>query len=178
MPKLALSLSGDTSSAAGLTAGNMQFARQLGATHVVFSDEAGKMVPNEEGFWHEGDLRSVRERVEAGGLELAAIENFPAQHWDKILLGAEGREEQLANLSRTIVRLALLLVLPTSSSPLDFPPRWIGGRRPTWAGRASRAWDTTSAFRGSSAGATPSRGAAPPPRAGTRPTLTISCPCL
>ena len=108
MPKLALSLSGDTSSAAGLTAGNMQFARQLGATHVVFSDEAGKMVPNEEGFWHEGDLRAVRERVEAGGLELAAIENFPAQHWDKILLGAEGREEQLANLSRTIVRLALL----------------------------------------------------------------------
>ena len=122
MPKLALSLSGDTSSAAGLTAGNMQFARQLGATHVVFSDEAGKMVPNEEGFWHEGDLRAVRERVEAGGLELAAIENFPAQHWDKILLGAEGREEQLANLSRTIVRLALLSVLPTSSSP------WISPR--------------------------------------------------
>ena len=85
MLKLALSLSGDTSSAAGLTAGNMQFARQLGATHVVFSDEAGKMVPNEEGFWHEGDLRAVRERVEAGGLELAAI------HMGNVWMGTGAR---------------------------------------------------------------------------------------
>ena len=104
-PKLSIHLGGSTRATSGLTPGNLQFAAQLGVTHIVTSDEAGEMIPKHNGFWAVEDLVAVRERVEAGGLTLAAIENFPADHWDRILLGADGREEQLENLGRTITNM-------------------------------------------------------------------------
>ena len=105
-PKLALSLGSDRSAVNGLTQPNLAYAAQLGVTHVVFSDEAGLWLDKAEGFWHEDELRGVRETVEAAGLHIAAIENFPADHWDQILLGREpGRSRQIENLRRTIVNM-------------------------------------------------------------------------
>jgi mannonate dehydratase len=43
--------------------------------------------------------------VEGYGLTLEAIENFPPAHWDKILLGASGREEQIENIKKTITNM-------------------------------------------------------------------------
>ena len=48
-PKLALSLNGDVASTSGLSPQNLQFARQLGATHVVFSDDFGHMLRKADG---------------------------------------------------------------------------------------------------------------------------------
>ena len=95
-PKLSIHLGGSTRATSGLTPENLQFAAQLGVTHIVTSDEAGEMIPKTDGFWAVDDLVAVRKRVEAGGLTLAAIENFPADHWDRILLGAEGRAQPWA----------------------------------------------------------------------------------
>eukprot|EP01051_Picozoa_sp_SAG22_P003911 SAG22_NODE_199_length_15450_cov_11.690704_7_plen_332_part_00 len=47
----------------------------------------------------------MRAKLEAGGLVCEAIENFPPVHWDKVLLGAPGREEQMENLKRTITNM-------------------------------------------------------------------------
>ena len=105
-PKLALSLGSDRSAVNGLNESNLQYAAQLGATHVVFSDEAGLWLDKSAGYWQEDELRGVRETIEAGGLRIAAIENFPADHWDQILLGREpGRTRQMLNLRRTIANM-------------------------------------------------------------------------
>ena len=107
MVQLALSLNGDLKGKSGISAANLQFAQQLGVTHVVFSDDYGHLLSKSDGFWHYQELLAVKRRIEAGGLRLAAIENFPADHWHHIIMGTEGREVQMQNLSKTITNMGL-----------------------------------------------------------------------
>ncbi len=77
---------------------DMRFVRQLGVTHVVtrFPLLAGR------GIWEFADLLRLRTYVESFGLKLEAIENFPQSFWHKILLGEQGRDQQMENLKQTV----------------------------------------------------------------------------
>jgi mannonate dehydratase len=76
---------------------DLKFVRQLGVTHVVAHTPAlgGDT-------WEFADLLRLRKYVNAFGMELEAIENFPIQFWYKILLGAPGREAQMENLKKIV----------------------------------------------------------------------------
>ena len=80
------------------------FAQQLGLTSIQFhtpSDLAGR-----PGHWELDELIHLRERCEAAGLVVEGIENVPFRHWDKVLLGEPGREQQLEDYRTTIRNMA------------------------------------------------------------------------
>ena len=55
-----------------------------------------------DGEWSTENLRALRERVEAEGLRLNAIENVPVSFYEDVMLNGPNREEQLAKMKRTI----------------------------------------------------------------------------
>lgn len=77
---------------------NLKFARQIGVTHIV----AWMPLPEGNGWWEFEDLQRLRRKVESFGLQLAALENLPPGHWDRILLGEPGRDAQIENVKRTL----------------------------------------------------------------------------
>ena len=83
--------------------GHLRLARQLGCESVV----AWMPLPPGDGVWHVADLRRIKTQANAHGLELAAIENLPPAHWDKILLGEPGRDQQMANVAQTVRNLGI-----------------------------------------------------------------------
>lgn len=76
----------------------LALARQLGCDSIV----AWVPLPAGDGVWHTEDLVRLKNQVNKHGMELAAIENPHPAHWDKILLGEDGRDEQLENFAQTI----------------------------------------------------------------------------
>lgn len=52
--------------------------------------------------WSEENLLALREHVEDHGLRLNAIENFPISFYDDVMLGRDGRDEQIEHLKHTI----------------------------------------------------------------------------
>jgi mannonate dehydratase len=80
------------------------FAQQLGLTSVQF--HTPNDLPGESGHWSVDELRALRERCEAAGLVVEGIENVPYRHWDKVLRGAPGRDEQLEHYRTTIRNMA------------------------------------------------------------------------
>jgi mannonate dehydratase len=106
-----------------LTRENFQFARQTGATHIVahlvdyFKGGAHNPGDNQptgtelgwglagdpEQLWSAGELRELRQAVEAEGLKLEAIENFDPAHWHDVLLDGPKRNRQIENV-KTIIR--------------------------------------------------------------------------
>src|ERR1700744_156111 len=105
-----------------LTRENFQFARQAGATHIVahlvdyFKGGAQNPRNNQptgtdRGWGQAGDplrlwplqeLVSLRQEINAAGLELEAIENFDPAHWHDILLDGPKRKQQIENLKKLI----------------------------------------------------------------------------
>lgn len=88
----------------------LQYIRQLGVkdvlinmyrTSLIDSDYKEPPLPGRE-FWEFRDLVQLRNRIEDAGLRLNAIENLPMSHYDKVMLGRDGREEQIENVKRTI----------------------------------------------------------------------------
>jgi mannonate dehydratase len=80
------------------------FAQQLGLTGIQFhapSDLAGR-----PGHWELDELIDLRDRCAAAGLVVEGIENVPFRHWDKVLLGEPGREQQLESYRTTIRNMA------------------------------------------------------------------------
>lgn len=75
------------------------YARQLGISTLQMNTPA---IPGEDGYWHESDLRRLRDEVAAEGLVLEALENVPIHFYDKVMLGRPGWEDQLDNYCRTI----------------------------------------------------------------------------
>jgi mannonate dehydratase len=125
------------------TPANMQFCRQLGITHIIGSGGPSGFPGNpgpDLGYWRYEDLVAYREYVEHHGLVLEAIENFPPRHWDKILLGAEGREAQIENLKKTITNMGKAGI-GTMGYCFTLTGTW--GRNPTVArgGAASQGWN-------------------------------------
>jgi len=108
-----------------VTSDNLEFACQAGATHIVahlvdyFKDSQGN--PNSdqptgtvrgwgnagdpERIWTLEELEALRSKVNAAGLELAAIENFDPAHWYDVLLDGPAKSEQLENLKIIIRRM-------------------------------------------------------------------------
>ena len=84
-----------------LTPENLRYAVQLGVTHVIVHTP---MLGERGVLEYEGLLR-MREFVESFGLQIAGIENLPRDHWDDILNGRAGREEQMARVAETIENL-------------------------------------------------------------------------
>jgi mannonate dehydratase len=112
------------------------FAQQLGLTSVQFhtpSDLSG-----ENGYWGVDELVALRERCEAAGLVVEGIENVPYRHWDKVLRGLPGRDEQLDNYKTTIRNMAEAGIpvlghhfVPTYVWRTDLQARGRGGARVT-----------------------------------------------
>ena len=108
-----------------LTRENFQFARQVGATHVVahlvdyFKGGAHNPRDNQPTgtargwglagdpatLWSLEELVALRREVEAAGLKLEAIENFDPAHWYDVLLDGPNKRPQLENLKTIIRRL-------------------------------------------------------------------------
>lgn len=81
-----------------LTDEHLAFARQCGAEDIQMNTP--KMPGTER--WEYDDLLALRCRAEEHGLRLIALENVPGKFYDKIMLGLEGRDRQLENMTATI----------------------------------------------------------------------------
>lgn len=103
-----------------LNSEHYKFAKQCGATHLVIHlvdyfghneknadqpigdskgwGKAGSM----DGLWSYEELKSIKEEINAHGLELEAIENFDPAHWYDVLLDGPRRDRQLENLKELI----------------------------------------------------------------------------
>ncbi|MCC6445996.1 MAG: mannonate dehydratase [Armatimonadetes bacterium] len=77
---------------------HLKFARQIGVTHIV----AWMPLPAGNGVWEFQDLLRLRCYIESFGLKLAALENLPPTHWDKVLLSEPGRDRQIENVQTTL----------------------------------------------------------------------------
>lgn len=86
-----------------LTEENLQFARQIGVTHLVFTRP--RLLAAGGAYYDYMRLVQLRTRVEAAGLKVAAIQNVPSEWYDKIRYGLPGRDEQIANYCRTVTNL-------------------------------------------------------------------------
>lgn len=76
----------------------LKMARQFGCKSIV----AWVPLPEGDGIWQKHDLEHLKQQVNKFDMELAAIENFHPGHWDHIVLGEEGREQQMKNIQQTI----------------------------------------------------------------------------
>lgn len=79
----------------------LEFARQLGVDNVIIHTPGLRG----HGYWDFNHLLNLRTRIEAAGLNLYAIENIPRDHYDKVLAGKLGRDEQIENVCRTITNM-------------------------------------------------------------------------
>lgn len=80
----------------------LRFIKQLGVDDLIvwgntFRAAAGG--PDELTF---KELLALRGRVEDAGLRLVAIENVPLPFYDRVILGADGRDAQIAHFQATI----------------------------------------------------------------------------
>ena len=81
-----------------LTDEMIRFAAQVGATGIQVNSPP---LPGET-HWEEADLRALVEQVEAAGLRFEAIENVPTHFYHKVMLGLDGRDEQIEAYCKTI----------------------------------------------------------------------------
>lgn len=88
-----------------LTEENLQFARQIGVTHLVL-DVPTYLAADDGPYYDYARIVQARSRVEAAGLEVAAVQNVPATWYDRIRYGAPGRDEQIDYYCRTLTNLA------------------------------------------------------------------------
>ena len=83
-----------------LTDERLAFIKQIGVDDFqmnFYHDPA-----SQDGYLALDYLKSLRERGEAAGLRLAAIENVPTTFYDKCMLGLPGRDQQIDNMHKTI----------------------------------------------------------------------------
>ena len=84
-----------------LTDEKLDFIKQIGVDDFQMNMLGGGPSLG-DGFFELGPLVSLRERGEAAGLRLAAIENVPTSFYDKAMLGLPGKDEQIDNMTKTI----------------------------------------------------------------------------
>ena len=75
----------------------LAFARQLGLASIQVNTPR---LPGER-RWEYDDLIALRQRCEAAGLRLEAIENVPSEFYERAMLGQPGRDEEIENLQAT-----------------------------------------------------------------------------
>ncbi|MCH2570739.1 MAG: mannonate dehydratase [Planctomycetes bacterium] len=76
----------------------LSFVKQCGVDDFLLNTPK---LPGKE-RWEFQDLLQLRTRAENAGLRLMSLENVPMCFYDKIMLGLEGRDAQLTNMSETI----------------------------------------------------------------------------
>jgi mannonate dehydratase len=81
-----------------LTDDKLRFAAQIGVRGIQMNTP---LLPGET-HWEEKDLRALVSKAEASGLTLEAIENVPVHFYDKVMMGAPGRDEQIENYCKTV----------------------------------------------------------------------------
>jgi mannonate dehydratase len=106
-----------------LDADHFRFARQCGATHLVFhlvdyfrsarnnkpgdqplGDDSGwGRAGDADKLWSFEEIYAIQTAAAAHGLKIEAIENFDPAHWHDVLLDGPKRAQQIENL-KTIVR--------------------------------------------------------------------------
>lgn len=79
------------------------FAKQIGITSVQFNTPH---LPVYNNTWKLEDLVALKKACDAEGLRCEAIENVPIEFYDKVLLGLEGRDEQIENYQQLIRNMA------------------------------------------------------------------------
>ena len=85
-----------------LTDEKLRFAVQIGASGIQMNNPT---LPG-DAYWEEGDVRALVDKVGAAGLKFEAVENVPTHFYDKVMTGAEGRDQQIENYQRTIRAVA------------------------------------------------------------------------
>lgn len=85
-----------------LTDEKLRFAAQTGVTGVQMNNPH---LPGEV-RWEMEDIRPLVEKARSYGLVFEAIENVPAQFYNKAMLGLPGRDEQIENYQYTIRSVA------------------------------------------------------------------------
>ncbi len=85
-----------------ITPSQLQFIKQCGCDDFQLNTPA---LPGRE-RWEYEDLARLVGRAGQAELRLMAIENVPRHFYDRIMLGLEGREEQLANMIHTVRNVA------------------------------------------------------------------------
>ncbi len=80
----------------------LAYAKQLGASGVLLNTP---LIPGEK-QWEVADLVWLRQRCEAFGLTLEALENTPVRFYDQAMLGTPGRDAQIAHYQQTIRNMA------------------------------------------------------------------------
>ena len=98
----------------------MLMARQLGADGIHFNTPP--LATAEEKTWSVRSLRWLKEYAERFELKLEMIENVPVRFLDKILLGIDGRDEQIENYI-TIIRNMGEVGIPVLGH--HFCPTWV-----------------------------------------------------
>jgi mannonate dehydratase len=81
-----------------LTDEHLAFAVQVGVEDIQLNTP--KL--SGESRWEYEDLAALRERANTQGLRLIALENVPVRFYDKIMLGLDGRDNQLENMQATV----------------------------------------------------------------------------
>lgn len=79
----------------------VKFCKQLGVNSVLLNT----LTLPDTGFWSYEDLLDIRLECEENGLTLEGIENVPISWMHKIMLGVDGRDEQIRNYQQTIRNL-------------------------------------------------------------------------
>ena len=95
-----------------LTADDLRFARQAGATHIVahlpgFARRPGRGLPP-EAMWTHDELADLKRVMNAEGLEFAAIENFDVEHWFDVLLDGPRRAAQMETIKQLLATMGRL----------------------------------------------------------------------
>lgn len=110
----------------------LRFAGQLGVAGVLLNTPA---IPGER-RWEVADLVALRERCEAFGLRLEAVENVPNRFYERAMLGAPGADEDIDQMAATIrnVGAAGIPVLGLNFCPGSVWRTWVGerGRSGAW----------------------------------------------
>lgn len=78
----------------------LMMARQLGSEGFHFNTPP--IATDDEDFWSVRALKWLKEYTEKFDLKLEMIENVPIRFIDKIILGADGRDEQIENYIKTL----------------------------------------------------------------------------
>ena len=85
-----------------LTPENLRYATQLGVTHIIVHNPKF----GDRGYHEVDQLRAAKELIESFDLTWEGIENLPRHHWEQVLTAGEGRDAQMANITRTLENMA------------------------------------------------------------------------
>lgn len=91
----------------------LRYAKQLGADEVLFDNYYTRLSESPfedlaltgEKEWSFKSIMELKSRVKDAGLKLNILENLPYQHYEKVMLGKEGRDDQLTHIKNTIRNL-------------------------------------------------------------------------